>query len=72
MWEFTITIDSLDYYSYSSYGNATTNTDINEAISGLRVQITKIAKSHTVREGRNGARFERGVWVRGLLRRSPC
>ena len=54
MWEFTITIESLEYYSYSSYGNATAKTDINEAISGLRVQIKKIAKSHTVRHRANG------------------
>lgn len=59
MWEFTITIESLDYSGYGSYSN-TLGSGASEVIDGLRAQIKKISRGQVGRDGRNGAVFERG------------
>jgi len=71
MWEFTITIETLDYGgsgTYSAYnpgygahyGGEGGYGSRYEAIAGLRAQIKKISRVHVGRDGRHGAVFERG------------
>ena len=64
MWEFTITIESLDY-GYGGYNNR------HEVIQGLRSNIKKIAREHVGREGRKGAIFERGSLGEGIVPDDP-
>ena len=80
MWEFTITIESLDYYggyggsysnnSYYSYNNnqhggGGKNNDT--SMMTLRTQIKKIAKNHVGQGGRKGALFEKGSMGEGII-----
>lgn len=78
MWEFTITIESLDYYSYGNYGSGISSgggaygtPTVNQAITGLRAQIKKIAREHLGKNGRKGAVFERGGAGEGIVPDEP-
>ncbi|KAL7535077.1 hypothetical protein ACHAXR_007092, partial [Thalassiosira sp. AJA248-18] len=71
MWEFTITIESLDYgYGYG-YGGSYNSSRPNEVITGLRAQIKKIAREHIGRDDRKGAVFERGSMGEGIVPDDP-
>ena len=80
MWEFTITIESLDYYggyggsysnnSYYSYNNNHGNGGGGKndtSMMTLRTQIKKIAKNHVGQGGRKGALFEKGSMGEGII-----
>lgn len=70
MWEFTITIESLDYScGYGGYyGN---NNPGSDAVPGLRAAIKKISRDHVGRDGRTGAVFERGSGGEGIVPDDP-
>ena len=80
MWEFTLTIETLDYY-YGGYGSSYSNNSYynttnhqqqqsnndNTSMMTLRTQIKKIAKNHIGQGGRKGALFEKGSMGEGII-----
>ena len=79
MWEFTLTIETLDYYGgYGSYSNnsyynnhhqqqSNNGGNDNTSMMTLRTQIKKIAKNHIGQGGRKGALFEKGSMGEGII-----
>jgi hypothetical protein len=72
MWEFTITIENVDYYNAYPYGSSYNNSSRNDAtVTGLRAAVKKISRDHVGRDGRKGAVFERGSMGEGIVPDDP-
>ena len=61
LWEFTLTMESIDIYGQSS----------EEVFHKLRGPIVNIAKDHVGKDGRKGAIFERGAGGEGIMPDDP-